>query len=84
MRWEDLRQGAPDELKRLAALSDEDLLGISPGATEREVRTAYRAKCLAYHPDKAHPFMRSHNEAVLKLLNAAYSRLIAAIRRTTT
>jgi curved DNA-binding protein CbpA len=55
------------------------LLGLAPGASEREIRLAYRRLALRYHPD-LHP-ERADAEARLKELNEAYEVLGDPVRR---
>jgi curved DNA-binding protein CbpA len=55
------------------------LLGVAPGASEREIRLAYRRLALRYHPD-LHP-ERADAEARLKDLNEAYEVLGDPVRR---
>lgn len=81
MKWKDVANSKHDELERLRALSARDLLGVSVGATAAELKAAYRALAKVYHPDAADPFMRSHNEKVMRLLNAAYEVVSSEVER---
>lgn len=47
------------------------LLGVQPGASQQEIKRAYRQKARALHPDKG------GSEAEMKRLNAAYQKLLA-------
>ena len=76
MRWRTLNRHTPaiDELRRLAP---HELLGVSASASAGEIRSAYRRKARAYHPDFVHPFLRLHGEEVMKLLNQAYHLMLS-------
>jgi len=75
MKWKNRKPQLSDELARLAGLEPYELLGVAPDATVDEVKSAYRQMVKVYHPDKADPFMKKHNEQVIKLINGAYDRL---------
>jgi DnaJ-class molecular chaperone len=75
IKWQDKTFSFQGELKRLQGISPFALLGVSEQATESEVKAAYRRKVMAYHPDRADPFMRAHGEEVVKLLNTAYEKI---------
>jgi DnaJ-class molecular chaperone len=77
MKWTNIDTDAPRGLERLRAMSPHELLGVSATASKTEIRQAYFELARVYHPDKAGDFMRSHNEEVMKLINAAYERLTA-------
>lgn len=48
------------------------LLGVSPGATAREITRAYREAMKRTHPDRVGPALRAKAEERSKELNAAY------------
>jgi len=75
IKWQNMTGSFKGELKRLQEMPPFSLLGISEQATESEVKAAYRRKLMAYHPDRADPFMRAHGEEVVKLLNTAYEKI---------
>jgi DnaJ-domain-containing protein 1 len=53
-----------------------DVLGISPGATLEEIKTAYRQKISLYHPDRVAGLgeeLRELAEVHAKEINAAYA-----------
>jgi len=77
MKWKNRKPQLSDELARLAGLEPHELLRVSPNATADEVKTAYRQIVKVYHPDISDPFMKRHNEQVIKLVNDAYERLSA-------
>lgn len=77
MKWKNRKPQLSDELARLAGLEPHELLGVSLDATADELKSAYRQLVKVYHPDMADPFMKKHNEQVIKLINAAYERLTA-------
>ncbi len=74
-----------EEINRLIAIFDpsrdkEDhftTLGISPGAGRDEIKQAYRALSLQYHPDTASPQHRDKPEKFIAI-NKAYQALMTA------
>lgn len=57
------------------------VLGLTEGATEEEIKTAYRALAQKYNPDnyEAGP-LREEAEAKMTELNEAFDALMGAIR----
>ena len=60
------------------------VLGLTEGATEEEIKTAYRALAQKYNPDnyEAGP-LREEAEAKMTELNEAFDALMGAIRTGT-
>jgi hypothetical protein len=61
------------------------ILGLSPAATEDEIKDAYRAKIRLNHPDRVHglaPAFHKLAEAETKKLNMAYEEALVAIKVT--
>mmetsp|Transcript_44772 Transcript_44772/g.138121 ORF Transcript_44772/g.138121 Transcript_44772/m.138121 type:complete len:86 (+) Transcript_44772:34-291(+) len=54
-----------------------DALGVSPSATENEIKKAYHKKALTCHPDKVGP----SGEAEFKRISEAYAVLSDAQKR---
>jgi DnaJ-class molecular chaperone len=79
MKWRNRSPLLSDELSRLNGLEPHELLCVAADADADEVKSAYRQMVKVYHPDKADPFMRKHNEQVTKLINVAYEQLLAAL-----
>ncbi|MDD2426834.1 MAG: DnaJ domain-containing protein [Eubacteriales bacterium] len=53
-----------------------DVLGVRPGATEKEIRDAYLEQTKKYHPDKYQdPNMKELAEEKMKEVNNAYDQL---------
>jgi DnaJ family protein C protein 19 len=71
--WSDIKRaklvGAPDEAEALA------LLGLEKGASEAQIRAAYRLKISEVHPD------RGGDEELARRLNAARDILLAGVRK---
>ena len=60
------------------------VLGITPDATEDEIKTAYRDKIKEYHPDifsNPPEWVKAESEAMTKILNEAYEVLYDTQRR---
>jgi DnaJ-class molecular chaperone len=57
-----------------------DVLGLSPQATDADVRGAYRMLALRWHPDR-NPQNRSAAHTYCALLNRAYAHLRTAPQR---
>lgn len=56
-------------------LADEyAMLGLTAGATKRDIKNAYRRQARKLHPDKG------GTQEAMKALNAAYKRLLAAAK----
>lgn len=77
MKWKDRTPYLSDELSRLSGLDAYELLSVATDAGASDIKGAYRQMVKVYHPDKADPFMRKHNEQVIKLINLAYELLMA-------
>jgi DnaJ-class molecular chaperone len=75
VKWKPIRQGYRDRLEALRQLPPHELLEVSEQPTEHELKTAYRAKVKAYHPDRLDPFLRAQSQEVLKVINTAYEAL---------
>ena len=55
-----------------------DYLGVKPDATEKQIKTAYRKKCVKFHPDKhvnATKEVRAEMEEKFKTVAKAYQVL---------
>ncbi|MEP4094875.1 J domain-containing protein [Reichenbachiella sp.] len=56
------------------------ILGVSPNATEAEIKAAYKAKAISYHPDK-HDGDKNMEE-LFKQVNEAYQTLSNSYKRS--
>lgn len=79
MKWRNRKPQLSDELARLMGMEPHELLRVAADATADEIKSAYRQMVKVYHPDKADPFMKTHNEQVIKLVNNAYQRLMTRV-----
>ena len=73
----------PKSKKAMASDTAYETLGISPGATLKEIKTAYQKLVQQYHPDRVTdmgPELREVAEARTKEINAAYEELKRAHR----
>jgi DnaJ-class molecular chaperone len=75
MKWANLRGGYKDQLRSLAAADPYDLLGVRRDVSSVGLKKAYLSRVKAYHPDRAHSFLKDHHQEVLKLINAAFERI---------
>jgi curved DNA-binding protein CbpA len=78
VKWNDLKRGYADRISALSRLSPYELLGVQPGSSRNEIKSAYLRLVKVYHPDHADPFMARHNQEMTKLLNIAYDKLRGA------
>ncbi len=76
MKWREIRLSYESRLAELARLDPYTLLGISKDTPNDGVKAAHRDKVKAYHPDASDPFVKKYNEEVLKLVNAAYDKIM--------
>jgi len=75
-REERARRRAEAEAERIGSLLK--VLGVEPGASQKDVDAAYRKKAKTYHPDRVAslaPEVRETAEFRMKEINAAYSEL---------
>jgi curved DNA-binding protein CbpA len=80
MNWRSIRQPVAGRLTTLRRKAPHEILGVSPSASEVEIKQAYRKQARAYHPDVVDPFLRPHGEQMMKLLNGAYQSMMARPR----
>ena len=76
MKWREIESRAQSEVERLKTLDANLVLGIEANATPEQIRNAFRSLVKTYHPDRAHPFMREHNEQVIRVIISAYEKMI--------
>ena len=62
------------------------ILEVSPNATDAELKSAYRKKCVEFHPDKLQskglpPEMLAHAENEMRRINQAYDAIYAARKK---
>ncbi len=69
------RMGFEEATRIVADESPYSILGISPGATFAEIKTAYRKMAMLHHPDK-HPNNQKEATAIMQKIIAAYTVLI--------
>ena len=81
MKWRSLNGPYADRLEALRRLAPHELLGIAHTASRIEVKAAFRQKANAYHPDRVDPFLRSHAQEIMKLLNQAYRSMLSGVRQ---
>jgi hypothetical protein len=62
------------------SLNPYKILGLKEGATQREVKTAFRRLAVRYHPDK-NPDRRAWSEEKFRQIYAAYETLLAQLER---
>jgi DnaJ-class molecular chaperone len=80
MKWREISKGYNDRLTELRAKLVQDpysIFGLSPSASNDEIKRAYRKYVRAYHPDKQGDFLRDHAQEVVKIVNQAYERICA-------
>jgi DnaJ domain len=58
-----------------------EFLGVAPGATENELRHAYRQLARAFHPDSAGGGAKAHSDVAMAALNEAWHTLSDPGRR---
>lgn len=78
MKWKNIPGTYQDRVAILRNQLAEDpfaVLGVSPTASNDEVRLAYRKKVRAYHPDRQDEFIRLHAQEVIKVVNSAYEHI---------
>lgn len=78
MKWKDIPSTYQDRITALRNQLVEDpfsVLGLSPTASNDEIRLAYRKKVRAYHPDRQDAFVKLHAQEVIKVINTAYEHI---------
>ena len=76
MKWTTLRSGHVNRTDVLRRRAPHELLEVAESGSETEIKAAYRRQVRIYHPDRLDPFLRSHGEEIMKLLNDAYHSLL--------
>lgn len=77
MKWNDLSKQYANRIAEMKRMHPAELLGVGEAASSEDIRAAYIQLAKTYHPDRSDPFMARHNQEVLKLINAAYEKLLA-------
>jgi DnaJ-class molecular chaperone len=77
MKWREDYSFDRNELKRLAQLAPNEVLRVPADASTAEITRAFRRLIKVYHPDRAHPFMRLHNQEVCRIIISAYRHLLS-------
>ena len=77
MKWHDLSGQYASRIAEMKRMRPAELLGVGEEASREDIRAAYIRLAKTYHPDHSDPFMARHNQEVLKLINAAYEKLLA-------
>ena len=75
INWKNLppHDAIPDDPRE--SMPAHQVLGVPPEATPDEIKSAYRRKMHAYHPDRACEFLRRHNGRIAQIMNRAYRQL---------
>ena len=81
MKWKSLDRKHRDRVSGLSKLAAHEILEIPQGATEADIKVAFRNKARAYHPDRVDPFLRAQAEEIMKLLNEAYRVMLAGLHK---
>ena len=71
-------EGYTTTAQKSALQADYDELGVSPNATDEEVRAAYKRLAILYHPDRVHNLsedVKQEAERKLKRINEARDRI---------
>jgi molecular chaperone DnaJ len=80
MKWRQISKGYHDRIAELRAKLVQDpyaILGLSPSASDDEIKRAYRKHVRTYHPDMQGDFLRDYAQEVVKIVNQAYERICA-------
>lgn len=81
MKWRPLTGRHTNRIEALRGMAPHELLGISATASSAEIKAAFRVKAKAYHPDRLDPFLQSHAQEIMKLLNQAYQLMVTSATR---
>ncbi len=68
-------RAAPPRARRLLSTDPHSVLGVRPGASADEIKKAYRAEALRWHPDRHGPERRAEAAARFKAASSAYDEL---------
>lgn len=74
-KWRDLQPNYIDPVLLASHCDPFEVLGVSREADWATIKRAYHSKVRVIHSDVADPFMKQHNESMMKLVNRAYELL---------